>query len=544
MEAIGEETARERKELRRRPMPLLSRPHVVGLQTDAGERLIGRVVPAADISATLRNLGAEMEGEAVAPADLFERILGGGRAKLANGWTLKSSLVAGERRIELVGPASFSEGEEVKKDGVFTERIAYTTRYFVPATAEEGARVLAAVTRFRPVVEVTGGEAYSVKAPRSGEPVARISGDELGVAFRGPDDMPALRSAAQAWYKANLLGTTAMTADGRTVMFSDRGLRKSTGPKATDELLRAVPAIRQIIERGKIVHTAAGTIRGVVEHVIIAAPVELLGAVRTLAVSIQRYSSGTYHYNLSFGRDDGSPGVGVPGGQPVTAPVKSAVAVADEAGPPSGADIGEAPQSTPIAALNLFDWPAGFKNAERTDVVAALRAAPAVGSMVDALVASGRLVIDAAAPEGAPAGAQGWTAPDGTIHLVAPALNAAHAAAALLHEAFHGGVRRLIGSKAWTDLLSRLDALHRRFEKGGAGARRFFDAARERVGAAGVRDSMTAEEFGAYAIEEYELAPRLLRNWVDDLLGAIKAWLLRRFGRQIGQVTPAELRSP
>ncbi|MGA0525012.1 hypothetical protein ACO2WH_24430, partial [Escherichia coli] len=52
-----------------------------------------------------------------------------------------------------------------------------------------------------------------------------------------------------------------------------------------------------------------------------------------------------------------------------------------------------------------------------------------------------------------------------------------------------------------------------------------------------------AEEFGAYAIEEYSSAPAAVRAWVDDVVGAIKAWLLRRFGTQIGAVTPAQLRA-
>jgi len=56
-------------------------------------------------------------------------------------------------------------------------------------------------------------------------------------------------------------------------------------------------------------------------------------------------------------------------------------------------------------------------------------------------------------------------------------------------------------------------------------------------------EAIAIEEFGAYAIENYERAPRTLKKWVDDLIGAIKAWLLRRFGVQLGDVTPAQLRA-
>ena len=68
------------------------KPRVVRLQTDAGERLIGRVVDNASIAATLKALGAESAGaEKVAPAELFERLMKGGRARLANGWTCSAA---------------------------------------------------------------------------------------------------------------------------------------------------------------------------------------------------------------------------------------------------------------------------------------------------------------------------------------------------------------------------------------------------------------------------------------------------------------------
>lgn len=175
---------------------------------------------------------------------------------------------------------------------------------------------------------------------------------------------------------------------------------------------------------------------------------------------------------------------------------------------------------------------------------AALTAGPA-GAFIDRLIVRGRLRIE---PGRDPQGAMAWTASDGTISLFAGSL-VTDPSAVLLHEGFHSGIRPLIGSKAWSELLDRLDSLYRQFERPGTGARRFFDAARERVAdvealGLGHDDArITVEESGAYAIEEYENAPAALKRWVDDVLGAIKAWVLRRFGRQIGDVTPAELRA-
>src|SRR5690606_3733614 len=56
-------------------------------------------------------------------------------------------------------------------------------------------------------------------------------------------------------------------------------------------------------------------------------------------------------------------------------------------------------------------------------------------------------------------------------------------------------------------------------------------------------EAIAIEEFGAYAIENYERAPMSVRKWVDDVIGFIKDWLFRRFGIQIGEVTPAQLRA-
>ncbi|MCC6775623.1 MAG: strawberry notch family protein [Hyphomicrobiales bacterium] len=131
-------------------------PRVVRLQTDQGERLIGRVVPEQGLADTLRALGTESDGKKIDPADLLAALMRGSRARLANGWVLKRSRVANEERIELIGPRAYSEGQQIKQDGVFTEKIAYELRYFVPTDKAAATRTLAALTEHRPVVETTG----------------------------------------------------------------------------------------------------------------------------------------------------------------------------------------------------------------------------------------------------------------------------------------------------------------------------------------------------------------------------------------------------
>jgi hypothetical protein len=172
-----------------------------------------------------------------------------------------------------------------------------------------------------------------------------------------------------------------------------------------------------------------------------------------------------------------------------------------------------------------------------------------VGGVVRNLMDSGKLVLHETAetvPGKTTEGVQAYTEPNGTIHMVARNLDSARAMPVLLHEMFHSGVRPLLGEANWKNLMVRLQALQRQAEMSTGRAKQFFDAAFERqrrAAAVGDTRAMSPEEFGAYAIEEYAKAPAAYKSWVDDTLGAVKGWLLRRFGIQMGQVTPAQLRA-
>lgn len=146
-------------------------------------------------------------------------------------------------------------------------------------------------------------------------------------------------------------------------------------------------------------------------------------------------------------------------------------------------------------------------------------------------------------------GVQAVTLANGQIHLVASALQQDNALPVLLHEMFHKGGERLVGSRSWNNLMGRLGSLYRQSENSSGKAREFFDRARERVAVAkrqgAVSTKMEVEEFGAYAIEEWERAPDSLpaaiKKWVEDFIGTLKAHILERWGKQIGDVTPAQL---
>lgn len=146
-------------------------------------------------------------------------------------------------------------------------------------------------------------------------------------------------------------------------------------------------------------------------------------------------------------------------------------------------------------------------------------------------------------------GVQAVTTPDGKIHLVASNLTPQNARAVMLHEAFHEGTEKLLGQEKWAKLMGRAGSLYRQAEGSSGRAREVFDRARARVAAAKAKGAvptrLEVEEFAAYTIEEYERAPDSLpaamRKWVEDLIGTVKAWLVKRFDKQLGEVTPAQL---
>lgn len=177
-----------------------------------------------------------------------------------------------------------------------------------------------------------------------------------------------------------------------------------------------------------------------------------------------------------------------------------------------------------------------------------------VGPVVDQLIESGVVTLHKSVdtlPEGTGKvrGIQALTMPDGSIHMVADSLTPQNARAVLFHEMFHKGGERAIGSEQWSKLMNSLGSLYRQAERSTGKAREFFDRARIRTQEAknqgAVSDRMENEEFGAYAIEEYETKretmPAAIRKWASDFIGFIKAWTLRKYGKQLGRVTPAQL---
>jgi N12 class adenine-specific DNA methylase len=223
-------------------------------------------------------------------------------------------------------------------------------------------------------------------------------------------------------------------------------------------------------------------------------------------------------------------------------------AAAESAGAPvPGSEIAGA--VNPAAKMSVReDLPATPESTGVREAITRGEFGPQVRKLIDA----GQVVIHDTektlpASAGKVSGIQAVTTPDGVVHLVASNLTPATAPGVLLHEMFHSGAKSLLGTPRWNAMMNRLDALLRQAKQSTGKARNVYDRAAERVAKAQARGAvpadLTAEEFGAYAIEEYEKLPAAFKKWADDVVGMLKHWLLNRFGLQAGRVTPGQLRA-
>jgi hypothetical protein len=134
------------------------------LTTD-GDLLIGRVIPEDMIDATLEKLGATREKENIETVDLLKNIKNGDTVYLENDWRIVQRRVSNEQRIEVIG-ADFLHNDLLTKKGLFTERIGYQTRYFIPAE-KDTIKILDEVLKIAPVSWVTKSNERSIPSNQS-----------------------------------------------------------------------------------------------------------------------------------------------------------------------------------------------------------------------------------------------------------------------------------------------------------------------------------------------------------------------------------------
>jgi len=114
---------------------------VYRLQTDDGERVVGRLIYADDV-ACLRAAFGLTGGPALSAADVQSLLLRDGKpVSLRGGLGLRMASIMGAKRIELTGFRD-TELEQLKAFGFFGEIISWKLRLFMTTESEAGLKVL------------------------------------------------------------------------------------------------------------------------------------------------------------------------------------------------------------------------------------------------------------------------------------------------------------------------------------------------------------------------------------------------------------------
>jgi hypothetical protein len=144
------------------------------VQTTDGTRFLGRMISDHALENFKVKLGKGQKSTPKLSSDqAFDAVLeDGDTLKLANDWRIKRVKVSNEPRLEIVGDDVYRSADQLKGYGVFSERINYATRYFVPTEKTLGAQVLESILRFKPIVDVVKRGLEILKEERGSVPVS------------------------------------------------------------------------------------------------------------------------------------------------------------------------------------------------------------------------------------------------------------------------------------------------------------------------------------------------------------------------------------
>ncbi|ESY73688.1 hypothetical protein X740_32140 [Mesorhizobium sp. LNHC221B00] len=126
---------------------------VYRIQTDAGERIIGRHIAATLVATMLRNLGID-NVPTLAPHEAWTSLIEGRIGlQLADGLILRRSRVMNDYRVELIG---FTDAmvPRLKALGLISEIISWKLRLFIP-TGGQGSAILASLVDRHTLVGIT-----------------------------------------------------------------------------------------------------------------------------------------------------------------------------------------------------------------------------------------------------------------------------------------------------------------------------------------------------------------------------------------------------
>jgi hypothetical protein len=125
---------------------------VYRLQTEDGERIVGRVIAPAGLSRLCNNFGID-RSEVLNPEQAWKSMVDGcSIISLAGEMTVRRVRVMNDNRVELTG---FTDGmrDWLRSIGLFSEMIAWKLRFFIPVT-EEGAAILSRLMQRHRLLDV------------------------------------------------------------------------------------------------------------------------------------------------------------------------------------------------------------------------------------------------------------------------------------------------------------------------------------------------------------------------------------------------------
>lgn len=128
---------------------------VYRLETNEGERIVGRLISSEGLSRLCRNFGLD-QTEFVSAAQVWQSLLGGSAiVALAGNMTLRRVRVMNDYRVELAG---FTDGmrDRLRSIGLFSEMIAWKVRFFIPASNDDGQAVLSRLIELHRIIDVAG----------------------------------------------------------------------------------------------------------------------------------------------------------------------------------------------------------------------------------------------------------------------------------------------------------------------------------------------------------------------------------------------------
>ncbi|MBZ9761723.1 strawberry notch family protein [Mesorhizobium sp. CA8] len=127
---------------------------VYRLETDKGERIVGRLISSEGLARLCQNFGLDRT-EVISAGEVWQSLLSGSAViGLAGNMTLRRVRVMNDYRVELTG---FSDGmrDRLRAIGLFSEMIAWKVRFFVPTT-DDGPVILSRLMERHRIVDVAG----------------------------------------------------------------------------------------------------------------------------------------------------------------------------------------------------------------------------------------------------------------------------------------------------------------------------------------------------------------------------------------------------